>query len=350
MPLSPKRLAAWLIIGVSWAYCLSALPGVRADEKAAANAAPAKSEASQSPPADAAKKTYRLEYKFKQGEAVHFDVDHQAQFIMKFNGQSDTQTSRAESRKHFLVSEVREDGSAVLEMTIDWVRMKLKLGLEEPDVEFDSARPETLLPQFRHIANTVGKRQAKLQFSRSGQMLKILEIGPNKVDIANTPDPKAETKPDQTGDPIQFFLLVVPEKEISLGESWKERFELPVRVEDNLTQRVSLQRTYTLDAVNGNLATIAMRTAILTPINDSKIGMQLLEHETTGKVTFDIERGMLVGRTFDVNRVVHAENGRQAVQGVTKHVEQLIPADKPLPQAPVAEKVSAETPAKTEKK
>jgi hypothetical protein len=86
-------------------------------------------------------------------------------------------------------------------------------------------------------------------------------------------------------------------------------------------------RTYKLAAVNGNDATIEFRTSILTPIEDPALSAQLIQRETSGKLTFDLSAGLITGRSSSVDRtVVNPFGPKTSLRAAGTYSEKTIPA------------------------
>jgi hypothetical protein len=284
-----------------------------------------------------------LAYKFQVGEAVYYDVVSEMEYTSRYDTVTEIATNRTESRKHFQVKSVDPDGAADLVLIIDWVRMKAKFGDEDPGVVMDSQQPGDWPKQHQHILAAVGKPQAQLKFSPHGKLLKVHEITQMGLPLAA---PATAGKPAAGGEANQTFLVILPEGPISVGQSWTEKYELRVTVAGNLTQGVNLMRTYRLDSVEGRLATISVKTAVLTPIHNPQIEAQLIQREVSGKIVFDIEAGRIVSRTADVDKNVPVPFGPKTwMRAVSHHVEKLIP-----PPAATATNASDKTAAAVESK
>ena len=178
-------------------------------------------------------------------------------------------SNKSKFRKHFQVTAVDADGSADLELIVDWAKMSLSFGNGTPSIEFDSAVPESVAPQFKPVASAIGKSQAKMKFSSSiGKLVKvILAQDPTWIPVIGPQEPGPEPGKDisRRSQP-NFFLLILPESEIAVAEKFVagKLSELPITVEGSLYAKGERPlRTYTLESVTNNLATIDMRTSIL---------------------------------------------------------------------------------------
>jgi hypothetical protein len=114
-----------------------------------------------------------------------------------------------------------------------------------------------------------------------------------------------------------------------VGEQWSERFDVRVSVSEKLTRPVRLRRTFRLASVQGKLATISMKTAVLTPVQDPSISAQLVQRQPSGTIVFDREAGVVVSREIEMDeKVIGAWGANSLVHSVIKRTERLIAEEK----------------------
>lgn len=269
-------------------------------------------------PAAAAGTAHHLAYRFKPGQTVRYESVQNAKFVSQFSGNVETALNKTELRKAYQVKKVNTDGSAELELVIEWVRMKADFGGGAVPTEFDSKDPAAKTQaKFKDVLRNVGKPQALLLVSPTGKVLKVHEMAlvtPAPVGVNNI-----QLK-DMTGKDDFNFLTVFPEHAVKLGESWVEKFNIMVVVEGNLKKTLDAQRTYKLDSVEGQLVTITFKTSILTPIKDNNIAIQLIQRETSGKLVFDTTLGAVISRTVDSDKSVINPAGANTAMHSTSHL------------------------------
>ena len=56
---------------------------------------------------------------------------------------------------------------------------------------------------------------------------------------------------------------------------------------------------YTLDKVATGVATLLIRTEVLTPVKEQAVRAQLIQQLSQGKIKFDIDRGRLISKNLD---------------------------------------------------
>lgn len=262
---------------------------------------------------------YQLAYKFRAGEVVRYEVLHEGEIHIQFNEATQIDRNKSETRKNYRVASVNPDGSASLELMIDWVHMTEQSGEKEPII-FKSDNPEFQPAKYREVLETVGKPEPKTAFKSNGTPVKVQ---PAREATANKPVKAGEAPPDDT--PKTPFCLL-PDTPVAVGDTWKERFELTVQGSDMLPMKIAMLRGYRLMGVEHGRATIAFKTTVLTPIHDAAIAAQLIQREFNGTVVLDIERGILVSRDVDIDRtVINPFGAKSSMRAVSKFRERLLP-------------------------
>lgn len=242
-------------------------------------------------PATAVSPKHKLAYQFRVEHPVHYESLQRANIVAQSGETQDTSNNKTESRKHIRVLSVQPDGTAEVELIIDWVRMTQQFD-DSPPTVFDTAKPDpALMKKFQQVVRSVGTPQFRLVCSPTGKVLKVTPLN---------------AKPGQPAPAIPadkfMFLTQLPDQPIAIGETWSETFDTTVTVEDNNLQRtVSLKRTYKLEQVEKSQAEITFKTATLTPIKDPKVLVQLIQQTTFGRLTFDLEKGQVVRRKVETD-------------------------------------------------
>ena len=264
------------------------------------------------PPANAGP-TYRLAYQFMPNQVVHYNVQHEMEIVIQQNGQKQTSQNKSQTRKHYQVVAVEPEGAADLELTLDRVHMTASVDDRQPEV-FKSDDPAFHPAKYKSILNNIGKPQATIRFSPHGTPLKVLPV---------TPVAGGQAAVNNAESSDESYLTQLPDQPVAVGETWKERFQLPV-LADKLTIKVDLQRVYRLEAVENNLARITFKTVILTPINDPEVRARLIQRETEGTIVFDVNRGLIVSRDVTADQfVINAFGPKSQMRAVSKYQERL---------------------------
>ena len=275
------------------------------------------------PPAGDPNATYKLVYKFQKGDVVRYETTQNVKFVSQFQGNEEVATNKTETQKVYRILGVNEDGSADIELVIEWVRMKADFGAGGVPVQFDSKAPgANTQAKFADVYKNVGKPQAQLQCAPSGKVLKVKELSLVTPAAAGSQSIKLK---DVAGRDDFNFLTVFPEEPIKVGKTWIEKSEIKVTVEDKLKETIQLQRKYTLDSVQGNIATVSFKTSVLTPVKNPTIAIQLIQRETSGKLQFDMARGAMITRNVDSNKsVINPAGNNTAMHSTSYLLEQMV--------------------------
>lgn len=313
----PQTSDAWRSIVAKGLLCSALVAGVHP----AAGTCQAADEPQ--PAADAPPKVL-LAYKFQPGQVVRFDVSHEGQITTVYNSAKEIATNTSQTRRSFKVTSVDDQGGAVLEMQIEWVRMTASFENEEGRkselIEFDTSDPKKQNhAQFKKVLESVGKPQALVRFDASGR--------PREVTRLDKSSRKSEPSADVDGDGTpENYLVILPEGPVAVGDTWKEPFDVLVKVPQGLTTRIRMQRSHKLTEVKHGHATIEFRTIILTPVQDPAIAAQLIQREIEGRIVFDLQRGMIVSREAKVDRtVVNPFGGQSSMRAISRYAERLLP-------------------------
>jgi Family of unknown function (DUF6263) len=274
--------------------------------------------------ADAPEK-YQLVFKFKPNQILRYEVINEQEFTTSAREEKETHKNSTHSKRHHLVASVDEKtGIANLELAIDWVSMRALWdkhdGSTPIPTEFQSDDPEKQSEKFKQVKATIGKPWATIQFRTTGSPVKVLS---SAVKSNETKTVATETGADGA---LEAYLIVLPDHPVAVGESWKEKFDILTMDENRNRQTVTLQRVYKLKSVADGKAVIDMRTIILSPMTNPSIAAQLLLREITGKVVFDMDRGLILSKEWTAeNRVVNPIPGiASLMEGNGRYLEKLI--------------------------
>ncbi len=88
--------------------------------------------------------------------------------------------------------------------------------------------------------------------------------------------------------------MPLPVEPVKIGDSWHVSNEVRVRSDKTgRAERVKTRIVYTLDDVKTGLATINVRTELVTPVDDPAIKSQLVQQLTNGEIEFDLDAGRI---------------------------------------------------------
>ena len=259
---------------------------------------------------------YRLAYQFQAGQFYHYDVDDHAEIITQYGENQSRLKHHTQILKSFRVVAVDENGGATIEPITEIIKMATQTA-DKPAVIYDSTKAEETPKEYEKIASMIGRPLARFQLAASGRLMKVTmlvtDVPKNFVDAAAKTDPAIN------------LLVVFPEQPVKIGDKWTEKYETQVSVEAGLNRPINLIRSYELIKVDENIATIQVRTSLLTPTNDPEILRQLVEKTPTGTIDFDLQQGRLLNKSLKIDeKVVGAFGAQSLLQAVGEMSERLV--------------------------
>ena len=237
--------------------------------------------------------TYQLGYRFKTGEVVRTKVVHLATVETKIKGTAQSTKSRSVSTRVWQIRDVDPAGNITFDNVVERLEMWNHVeGREE--VYYDSASGKEPPPDFANVAASVGKVLATIKIDPQGRILSRTnnqpQFNPGIGDLT-VPFPPAANQP------------------LKVGASWSIPDELRLATDDRTIKKIQTQQQYRLLKVEAGVATIAVETQILTPINDPKLQSQLVQRLQKGTIEFDVDAGRLLKKQMDIDQAVFGFSG-----------------------------------------
>lgn len=232
--------------------------------------------------------THLLRYRFEQGATLRYREVTDGTYHARRAEFVDEGTTYAETDKSAVVASVDGAGVATLRLTVDRARLApTSNGKELPQLDTAAAVPVPL--EYAEIARAVGEPLAEIRVDARGAYI-------DGKPLLGAEALAAIAKGETGGDAVtRNFLIPLPEEPAAVGHRWDQRFEGRVSLGgENLKRSVTLRRRFKLVAVEGDLATISVRTTVLTPLRDPQALTQLATREPRGEIVFDVAAGRLV--------------------------------------------------------
>ncbi len=253
--------------------------------------------------------TYLLRYQFKPGEIVRWRVVHLAKIKSTVAGTTETTETVSKSIKAWKVTDVNESGTATFENLIEQVDMRTKFtGRQE--VTYNSQTDQTPPPGYEDVAKSVGKCLSLITINSRGEV-----IGRKDEKIATTSPNEGQV------------TVTLPEESIPVGHTWAFPYEIVIPANNGTVVKIKTQQKFTLESVKDDVATIHMVTAILTPVHDPTIEVQLIQRQSEGTIRFDINAGRVLSQQMDLDKRVvgfAGKNDTSSLHYLTRFTEDLV--------------------------
>ena len=260
--------------------------------------------------------TWQLAFKFTPEQVVRYeDRFHSTIRLQKANKTVRILNNR-KSRKHYRVLSVDKKGQGLVETVIDHIKIRAQQG-DEPAINIDSSNgPDSCPVNFRTLLATIGRPIARSRCDSSGKLLNVLSISKAWLKA----HPGASNQSLAPSLQKQGFLVPLPEEPISIGGTWEETHEATTSDRVGKRHRITLKKIYSLQKVDKDLATITWKTIRLTPVTDPRLLAQLIQLVDTGKVILDIDRGVVISKTSNIDRTLVGPFGADTLMiARTKH-------------------------------
>ena len=235
-----------------------------------------------------------LRYSYQLGDAIESRVAHRAVTETTMNGVTQSVETMTDSTRTWKVTAVTDDGSATLEQFVDDVAMTSRSSYRG-EVRWVSDSTDEPPPGYEGVRLSLGVPLVRMLVAADGRILERLEL---------RPCPAAAT-----GD---LVVVPLPDEPVAVGYEWTIPQEVVVEVPGGPRKAVRTRLRYRLEAVHDGMATIAVDTTVLTPVDDPRLEARLLERIWDGEIRFDIEAGRIASRRTAIDRRVVGFGGPES--------------------------------------
>ncbi len=265
------------------------------------------------PASSVAAGTVLLRYTFRRGDDLASDVMHRALTETTMNGVTQSVETSTDSSRTWNVVAVDEAGAATLEQVVDEVTMTSRSS-DQGEIRWSSAGLADPPPGYEGVRQSLGVPLVRLRVAADGRILERREL---------RPCPAAAT-----GD---LVIVPLPEEPVAVGHEWSVPDEVVVEVPNGPRKSVRTRLRYRLQRLDDGIATIAVDTTVLTPVDDPRLEARLLERIWDGTIRFDVEAGRIVGRRTAIDRRVVGFGGPQSSVRYKASLEERATSPKPAP-------------------
>ncbi|MBN2292239.1 MAG: hypothetical protein JXM70_07430, partial [Pirellulales bacterium] len=250
-----------------------------------------------------------LRYQFKPGETLCWEVVHRGKVSATVSGTTQDTEMTSRSLKLWRVADVQSDGTATFVYSVDDVKMRQKL-TGRKEIRYNSKTDKKAPGGFEDVAKAVGKPLSKITIDTRGKVVQRDRV---------LKSPFNENKGQLT--------VPLPEKPVTVGDTWSEPHEVAVPLETGGIKRVQTLQKYKLKNLKTGVATILVETQILTPISEPAIEAKLIQQASRGRIRFDVDAGRILSQNIDLDkRVVGFRGQASSLHYLTSFEEKLIEA------------------------
>ncbi len=245
---------------------------------------------------------YLFRYKFEPGMVITSEVTHLAKTDTKIDSTEENSHSRTVSQKTWEVSKV-ENGEMTFEYKILEIDMSQRIGAGQ-EIRYSSKSGDEPAVQFQRAAESVGKVISTVTIDEQGMIIARSD----------------ESNPPNLG--MGDITLPVPKNPIAVGATWAVPRELRIGREDGSIKTVRFRELFRFDKVSAGVATIAVRSEMLTVISEPKEEAQVLQQLSNGTIKFDIDAGRMISKELGWDKVVVGFSGAGSVQDYSARLDE----------------------------
>lgn len=253
-----------------------------------------------------------LRYRFQPDERMAMRVEHRALTETTMNGTTQSVETMTDSTKTWKVVSVDPAGAATLEQSVDDVTMTSRTS-DRGEVRWSSDGGDEPPPGYELVPHSLGVPLVRMTVAADGRVLDRRELRP--------------CPPAASGD---LVVVPLPDEPVGAGAEWTIPQEIVVEVPNGPRKAVRTRLRYRLETVKDGIATIAVDTTVLTPVDDPRLEARLLERIWDGTIRFDVKSGRVVGRRTAIDRRVVGFGGPQSSVRYKASLEET-PTEPPSP-------------------
>jgi len=238
---------------------------------------------------------YLFRYKFQPGDILQWEVRALVDQLVARGTYRENSKTISISTKTWKVLEVDENGTAVLEYSIQDVDMGSRIS-QDTNVEerkYNSKIDETPPMEFLDVAELLGQPIAHFTINNQGEIIKRSQ----KAKVAATMQ-FAETAEENR------ITIPMPEHAIGVGDAWDYSREIVIPQPNGTVKKVPVRECYTLEKVQNGIATFGFKTHATTPL-DKETDWALRTKIRNGTIQFNVNEGRSVSQQYDVKKAVH---------------------------------------------
>ncbi|MEO2025477.1 MAG: DUF6263 family protein [Fuerstiella sp.] len=248
-------------------------------------------------PADGAEE-YLLRFIFTEGEILRYRTEQRVTHKAVAPAGVKVDLSTVKQTRMFRVGEVSDQGQAQVSMQFERVRMELKSD-DQPTEVFDTSMKDSEVPvKFRTAARNLKKPAPTFVLRADGTP--VSDEGVEQI-------PKGGQA---------SFMMPLPRKPIAVGETWKVTMQSKVRIAEGVMRTISALRTYRLQEMQGDIATITFATSITSKVRSPAIKALLLQATPKGTILFNVKHGRVLEREITFARSVMGAVGPNSLVSV----------------------------------
>jgi hypothetical protein len=250
---------------------------------------------------------FLLRYQFDPGESIRYQVTHVAKTKTRIRGAEEVSHVHTVSEKLWEISAVTAEGEMTFVHSVQSVEMMQQAG-ESEEIRWDSRSGATPPVIFQTVAQQLNTPLSTVTINPRGQETHREKHAGTDANLG-----------------MGGLTLPLPDERIAIGYSWSVPREIKARAESGEVKVVKARDTYTLEKVQTGVATLKIRSEVLTPMDEAAVKAQIVQQLSNGSIRFDIDSGRVLSKQLDWDETVVGFQGHNSLMEYRARVtEQLI--------------------------
>jgi hypothetical protein len=214
------------------------------------------------------------------------------------------------STKLWRVESISEEGNVTFTHSVESVEMWQKLS-DRPEVRYNSKKDTSVPSEYEQVASTIGVPLTKVTISNEGRLI------------------ERESSHGQPNFGLGDIVMLLPPKPVRVGGTWYEPAEIQIREPNREIKNIKVRKLYTLKKVQTGVATIEVRTEVLTPIREPSLRAQLVQQLVNGTIKFDVDAGRVLAKQMEWDESIVGFSGAESMMKyLARFTEEFLPVAK----------------------
>jgi len=232
------------------------------------------------------RETFLLRYRFSPDESIRYQVTHVAKTKTRIRGSEEAAQVHTVSEKLWEITQVNDEGNMTFVHSVDSVELTQQTGAAA-EIRWSSLSGEAPPAMFESVSDQLNKPLSTVTINPRGQELNREKHGGIESNLG-----------------MGGLTIPLPEESITIGHAWSVPREIKARAESGEIKVIKARDTYTLEKVQTGVATLKVRSEILTPIEDASVKAQIVQQLSNGTIRFDLDEGRFLSKQLDWDETV----------------------------------------------
>ncbi|MEM8912074.1 MAG: hypothetical protein AAGC97_09925 [Planctomycetota bacterium] len=248
-----------------------------------------------------------IRHQLEPGQTLRYRVTHVAKTKTRMNGSEEIANVHTTSTRAWMVGDA-DDQEMTFDHIVESVAMTQQSG-DADEIRWDSTSGEEPPDVFSVVASQIASPLATVTINKQGQEVRREDHGGTKASLG-----------------MGKLVLAVPATPVKIGGSWAVPSEIQVRTPESEVKTIKVRQLFTLKKVSAGVATIAIKSEPLTPIDDESVRAQVVQQLSNGTMRFDLDNGYMISKQLDWDETVVGFQGANSMMEYrAKMTEELLP-------------------------